>query len=133
MRDLWGKMNMYEESAAIPLIVAPAPGLGEDPRPTSATTTSLLDISETIIDHFDAELPGKRPGKSLYDIAAPNDDTDRAVFSEYHAIGAVSGEFMLRKGDLKLIEYVGFEPELFNLDEDPEELDQSGAKPGLHG
>lgn len=133
VRDLWGKMNMYEESAAIPLIVAPAPDLGEDPRPTSATTTSLLDISETIIDHFDAELEGERPGKSLYEIAASEDDTDRAVFSEYHAIGAVSGEFMLRKGDLKLIEYVGFEPELFNLAEDPEELTNQAQNPAYAG
>lgn len=129
VRDLWGKMNMYEESAAIPLIVAPAPDLGADPRPTSHTTTSLLDISETIIDHFDAELPGERPGKSLYDISASEDDTERAVFSEYHAVGAVSGEFMLRKGDLKLIEYVGFEPELFNLAEDPEELTNQVQNP----
>ncbi len=129
VRDLWGKMNMYDESAAIPLIVSPAPDLGADPRPTSHTTTSLLDISETIIDQLDAELPGERPGKSLYDIAASEDDTDRAVFSEYHAIGAVSGEFMLRKGDLKLIEYVGFEPELFNLAEDPEELSNQAQHP----
>ncbi|WP_282182130.1 sulfatase-like hydrolase/transferase [Aliiroseovarius marinus] len=121
VRDLWGKMNMYEESAGIPLIVSPAPRLGATPPATCATTTSLLDISETIINHFDASLPGDRPGVSLYDIAEAMEDTDRAVFSEYHAIGAVSGAFMLRKGDFKLIEYVGFEPELFNLAEDPDE------------
>lgn len=121
VRDLWGKMNMYEESAGIPLIVSPAPRLGATPPATCATTTSLLDISETIINHFDASLPGDRPGASLYDIAEATEDADRAVFSEYHAIGAVSGAFMLRKGDFKLIEYVGFEPELFNLSEDPEE------------
>jgi len=120
-RGLWGKMNMYEESAAIPLIVSPAPDTGVTPRSTCGTTVSLLDISETIIDHFDADLPGARPGQSLYDIAAAGDDTDRAVFSEYHAVGAVTGAFMLRKGRWKLIEYVGFEPELFDLAADPEE------------
>ena len=122
VRGTWGKMNMYEESAAVPLIIAPAPNSGAEPRATSATTTSLLDVSETILDHFDADLEGERPGRSLYSIAAEVDDTERAVFSEYHAVGAVSGSFMLRKGRWKLIEYVGFEPELFDLEADPEEL-----------
>ncbi|MCL4127902.1 UNVERIFIED_CONTAM: hypothetical protein GTU68_049837 [Idotea baltica] len=121
VRGLWGKMNMYEESAGIPLIVAPAPNTVPAHRATCKTTTSLLDISETIIDHFGAELPGERPARSLYDIARQDDDMERAAFSEYHAIGAVSGAFMLRKGRWKLIEYVGFEPELFDLEDDPQE------------
>ena len=121
-RGLWGKMNMYEESAAIPLIVAPAPNAGPPPRATCRTTASLLDVSETILDHFDADLPGTRPGQSLYDLATAENDPERAVFSEYHAVGAVSGAFMLRKGRWKLIEYVGFEPELFDVQADPEEL-----------
>lgn len=128
-RGLWGKMNMYEESAAVPLIVAPAPAAGLDLPKTVSTTASLLDISETIIDHFDADLAGERPGTSLYDLAQSDDDPDRAVFSEYHAIGAVSGAFMLRKGDLKLIEYVGFAPELFDLTADPEELVNQAQNP----
>lgn len=129
VRDLWGKMNMYEESAAIPLIVAPAPDLAAEAPATCATTASLLDISETIIGHFGAELPGERPGQSLYSMAAAEEDTSRAVFSEYHAVGSVSGAFMLRKGDFKLIEYAGFEPELFNLAEDPEELTNLAQNP----
>lgn len=121
-RGLWGKMNMYEESAAIPLIVAPAPNTGEVPRPVCNTPVSLMDINETVIDHFDAKLAGDRPGGSLYQIAAAEDDPERVSFSEYHAVGAVSGAFMLRKGDWKLIEYIDYEPELFNLKDDPEEL-----------
>jgi choline-sulfatase len=129
VRGLWGKMNMYEESAAIPLIVAPAPSSEVVFPEKVGTAASLLDISETIIDHFDASLPGERPGKSLYEIAMTREDLDRAVFSEYHAIGAVSGAFMVRKGDLKLIEYVGFEPELFDLAADPEETTNQAQNP----
>lgn len=121
VRDLWGKMNMYEESAGIPLIVAPAPSQANARRALCNTTVSLLDVSETIIQHFNAELEGSRPGVSLYDIAKQPDNTDRVVFSEYHAIGAVSACFMIRKGRWKLIDYIGFEPELFDLEADPEE------------
>lgn len=121
-RGLWGKSNFYEESAAVPLIMA-GPGVSKG---ETATPVSLIDISQTIVHHFDADAPmddrGARPGASLYDIAAAPDAPDRAVFSEYHAVGAVTGGFMLRRGDWKLIHYVGYEPELFNLADDPEEL-----------
>ena len=49
------------------------------------------------------------------------------MFSEYHAAGAVSGAFMLRKGKWKYNHYVGFPPELFDLENDPEELNDLGG------
>jgi choline-sulfatase len=51
------------------------------------------------------------------------------IFSEYHAVGAVSGAYMLRKGRWKLIHYHGFAPELFDLETDPEELTNRAADP----
>ena len=129
VRGLWGKMNLYEEAAAIPLIVSPAPNSNLRLPATCATPASLLDVSETIIDHFSAEFPGQRPGRSLVNLAGESSDPERSVISQYHAIGAVSGAFMLRKGPWKLIEYVGFEPELFNLVEDPEELENLASNP----
>lgn len=124
-RGLWGKSNMYQESVAVPLIVS---------RPDAEagicdTPVSLLDVSETIIDHFDATLEGDRPGRSLYDIATEADDPDRVVFSEYHAVGAVSACYMLRKGRWKLIHFHGFAPELFDLQDDPEETVNRAADP----
>ncbi|MEM1162201.1 MAG: sulfatase-like hydrolase/transferase, partial [Pseudomonadota bacterium] len=117
-RGLWGKSNMYQESAAIPMIVA---------RPGQAaaicqTPVSLLDLSATIPAHFGVGFDNDGPGASLYDIAKAGDEPDRVIFSEYHAAGAVTGAFMIRKGRWKLIHYVGFEPELFDLQADPEEL-----------
>ena len=116
-RGLWGKSNLYEESAAIPLIIS-----GKNIEPSECNTpVSLLDLSETIVDHFDANSPNNGPGKSLYKIANENYDHDRVVFSEYHASRSISGAYMVRKNNWKYIYYVGFEPELFDLDSDPEE------------
>jgi choline-sulfatase len=117
-RGLWGKSNMYEESAAVPLIMAgPKTNQG-----VCHTPVSLLDVSVTIADHFGACLQGADGITPLPQIAAAPTDESRVVFSEYHAAGAVSGAFMLRKGRWKLIHYVGFEDELFDLQTDPEEL-----------
>ena len=116
-RGLWGKSNMYEESVAVPLIMA-GPGIREG---VCSTPVSLIDLSATIVDHFGAAWSEDRPGMPLCSIDAAGHDPDRAVFSEYHAAGSVSGAFMIRTGRWKYIHYVGFEPELFDLETDPEE------------
>lgn len=122
-RGLWGKSNMYEESAAIPMIMA-----GPDvEQGTCDTPVSLLDLSVTITSHFDQcieldDVHGDIRGQDLRVIANANYDDERVVFSEYHAAGAVSGAFMIRRGQWKYNYYVGFEPELFDLLNDPEEL-----------
>ena len=131
-RKLWGKSNFYEESAAVPMIAA-GPGFAAGQR--IATPVSLLDLSVTIPDVFGLSmLPsplGPVPGRSLRALAAEPYDPERVVFSEYHAVGAVSGGFMVRRGDWKYIYYVGFEPELFNLADDPEEVHNRSGDPTL--
>jgi choline-sulfatase len=116
-RGLWGKSNMYEESVGIPMIMTSDTKQGS----VCDTPVTLMDVSETILDHFGVNLDGERPGESLYSIANAPVQADRVVFSEYHAVGAVSGCYMVRKGDWKLIHYQSFDPELFNLAQDPEE------------
>jgi len=116
-RGLWRKSNMYEESVAVPLMASgPDFAAGECP-----TTVSLIDVSETIAHHFGQSLNVGQQARPLQTIAQAQDDRDRVVFSEYHAAGAVSGAFMLRKGRWKLIHYIGFPDELFDLWDDPEE------------
>ena len=53
----------------------------------------------------------------------PNDDRDRVVFSEYHGHGTRAGAFMVRRGDWKLIHNVEAPDQLFDLVDDPEDLD----------
>ena len=124
-RGLWGKSNLYQESVSVPLIMA-----GPDVKQgLCRTPVSLLDISATIPAHFGVTFDSD--GRSLSDIAAQPDDPDRAILSEYHAAGAVSGAFMLRKGKWKLNWYVGFPPELFNMAKDPEELTDLAGDPAF--
>ncbi|MDE2721842.1 MAG: sulfatase-like hydrolase/transferase, partial [Gemmatimonadota bacterium] len=117
-RGLWGKSNMYQESVAIPMVMA-GPGI---PIGVCETPVSLLDLSVTIAKHFDTDIQSAEGMADLTSILKQPEDKGRVVFSEYHAAGAVSGAFMLRKGQWKLIHYIGFEDELFDLENDPEEL-----------
>lgn len=122
-RGLWGKSNMYEEACAIPLIMA-GPGVGQG---SCDTPVDLLDLSCTIANHFDQNIAaddthGKAKGKNLNAIMSEEYDSKRVIFSEYHAAGSVSGAFMIRQGRWKYIYYAGFDPELFDLESDPEEL-----------
>ena len=131
-RGMWGKSNMYEESAGIPLIVA-----GQDipAGKVSATTTSLLDSYQTILDGVGVRLEGEEQnlcGRSWLQLANQPDDPDRIVFSEYHATASPSGAFMIRNGKYKYVHYVAYRPQLFDLDSDPEELRDLAEDPAFN-
>jgi arylsulfatase A-like enzyme len=86
-RGLWGKSNFYEESVAISMIMAGA----DVPTGNCETPVSLLDLSATIADHFGVPLDGADGIRPLPELAATPYDPERAVFSEYHGTGSVSG------------------------------------------
>ena len=44
-------------------------------------------------------------------------------------MGMLNAGFMLKRGDYKLCHYVGSEPQLFNVDTDPLEIDDLASKP----
>ena len=122
-RGLWLKSNFYEESGNIPLVMA-GPGL---PAGVTVTTpVSLVDFYPTILEATGVTVkPGeaaRHPGTSLFKTVGQPNDRDRIVFGEYHAAGAISGAFMLRQGAFKYVYYVGYPPQLFDLEKDPEEL-----------
>jgi choline-sulfatase len=119
-REMWGKSNMYQESVAIPLIMA---GPDVPKGVVRKTPASHVDFYQTIMDCV-GKIPAEKdlPGHSLFDLAIKDDNEERCVFSEYHAAGSPTGGFMLRQGRFKLIYYVSFEHELFDLNTDPEEM-----------
>ena len=126
-RGMWGKSTLYQESTAIPMIMA-GPGM---PARRCSTPVSLLDLSVTIPAHFGVDYEGADGLRTLDEIADAPDDPEREVFSEYHAVGAVSGAYMLRHGRWKYHHYVGFPPELFDLETDPEETRDLAGDPAF--
>jgi len=55
------------------------------------------------------------------------------VLCEYHAAGAATGAFLIRKGPFKYVHYVGMPPQLFDLDADPQEGRDLAREPGYAG
>lgn len=121
-RGLFGKFTMYEESAAVPLIVA-----GPDVPDGNACdeVVSLVDCYQTILDAAGIPLneteTRELPGTSLWPLARGDDEAprDRFALSEYHAVASRSGYFLFRRGRYKLVYYVDAPPQLFDLEADP--------------
>lgn len=124
-RDHWGKSNLYNECTQVPLVLTGP----EVPRGQVCNTlANLIDLAPTFLAAFGLSDQSLR-GRSLFDIAREPFDASRTTFSEYHAVGAPSGAFMLRKGAWKYHEYVGYEPELFDLESDPNEVINRAGDP----
>src|SRR6185436_3638589 len=121
-RALWGKGTLTEESGGIPLIVS-GPDVPHGKR--MAGPASLLDVFPSVLDCCGVapkSEDGDLPGKSVFRMAAAPDDPQRPLMTQYHAAGAASGAFMLRRGRMKYLYYVGYPPQLYDLERDPEEL-----------
>lgn len=115
---IWTKQVMYEGSVGVPLIAA-GPGFAAGRR--VKTAVSLLDLHPTILSAMGLHADPTLPGHSLIRLASCDDDPDRAVFSEYHDGGSTTGFFMVRWAQWKYVHFVGVQPQLFNLANDPDE------------
>ncbi|MBC6439221.1 MAG: sulfatase-like hydrolase/transferase [Rhodospirillales bacterium] len=125
---MWAKMNMYEESSAIPLIAA-GPGIPSGAR--CDAPASHVDLHQTILGAHDLPLTAEDGGLSgiaLADLIA-GDYSERGVLSEYHETGAITGMFMLRWRNWKHVAYPGYPPQLFDMDADPIEAHDLGRDP----
>lgn len=120
-RGLWCKSFMFEDSVAVPMIVS---GPGVPAGRTVDANVNLVDVAPTIVETVGVDLGG--PGQSLWR-QVKHPDSRRVGFSEYHDGGSITGSFAIRSDEWKYIHHEGHRPELYNVDVDPNELDD------LHG
>ena len=70
------------------------------------------------------------PSQSIWPLIA-GERPDRTVLCEYHAAASITGSFMIRHGRWKFTYYVGYPPELFDLEHDPGETADLAADPAF--
>lgn len=120
MHGVWQKQLFYENACRIPLMIRTPDGQGK----REMKNVSLVDLSPTMLDAAGADVPEDMVGQSL--LKPLNED--RVVLSEYHAQGMLSAGFMVKKGHMKYCHYVGHEPQLFDVEADPHEVDNLASQ-----
>ncbi len=122
-RGLWYKMNFFEHSARVPLIMA-GPGVTRREVPNAC---SLVDILPTMLDIAATdgvqkpELGQVVDGRSLLPLAQGGEDQIDVAIGEYCAEMTSHPVFMIRRGQHKYIHCDPDPPMLFDLENDPDE------------
>lgn len=120
-RGLWYKMSYFESSVRVPLLVN-YPKWFEPHRVSQNVST--LDLLPTICD-----LIGTKPNPYLpmdgvsmmpHLQSKPGHDT---VFAEYTGEGTIRPMMMIKRGPWKYITCPADKPQFYNLDRDPDEVD----------
>ncbi len=127
---LWWKQTFYEHSVKVPAILSWRGNLPESVR--CERVVSALDLNATMLDALDAPpLPNSR-GRSVLPLFR-NDriDWEDVAFSEYCTNDGCYHR-MIRRDAWKLNYYHGQPSQLFNLKEDPNELNDRANDPSCN-
>ena len=119
-RGLWFKMNFYEGSARVPLMIAApgiAPGLITDPVSTIDLCPTLCDLAGVSM----AEVMPWTDGESLVPLTHGRPRTS-PVAMEYAAEASITPLVGLRQGRWKYTNCAADPEQLFDLDADPQEM-----------
>ncbi len=119
-RGLWFKMNFFEGSARVPLMIS-APGLTPA---TIATPVSTIDLTPTLCDLAGISMAEVMPwtdGESLVPLAKGIERTS-PVAMEYAAEGTITPMVCLRQGAWKYIHCPADPDMLFDVSNDPDEM-----------
>jgi len=121
---LWAKRVFYEESAAVPMLLTGVRGDGRVPADrTDDRLVGLQDVMPTLLELCGLEVPATVQGLSMV-----KEPRRQHLFGEIGE-GAASTR-MVHDGRHKLIYYpLGNRVQLFDLEEDPEELRDVAGSP----
>jgi choline-sulfatase len=117
-RGLWYKMNFFDHSARVPLVIA-GPDIAQG---TAVNACSLLDLLPTFIDLAGGDLDQLGEpidGRSLLPLARGEADPVDEAIGEYCAEMTPYPVFMIRRGVLKYIHCDPDPPQLYDLAADP--------------
>lgn len=128
-RGGWYKQYFYESSARVPLLIS-EPGQGAARRVNRPV--SLIDLAPTFMDYAASgkswEQATPMNGRSIRSLVDGNaKETESFAISEYTGEGGCAPCRMIRQGDYKLIYTHGFPDLLYNLRDDPRELNNLAA------
>ena len=120
-RGLWYKMNWYEMSARVPLVVN-YPKRFKPHRVSEHVST--MDLLPTFLDIINQRPHPQLPidGRSFYPALTSTGPLRDEVFGEYMGEGTISPVVMIRRGRHKYITSLVDPPQLFDLVADPHEL-----------
>ncbi len=131
-RGLWYKMNFFEHSARVPLIMA-GPGIAQG---TAKNACSLIDLLPTFIEIAggdEAMLGDPVDGRSLMPLARGQADPIDEAIGEYCAEMTPYPVFMIRRGSLKYIHCDPDPPQLYDVEKDPlEKINLAGDAAYAH-
>ena len=144
-RGLGEKELLYDEIVRVPLLIFdPTTGANATRGTAQSRFVEAIDIVPTILDAIDIPVPAHRiEGRSLLPLLRSGDSRDwrDAVFSEldysYRVARRVLGRgvrdcraWMVRTEPWKYVHWQGMRPQLFDLDADPLETNDLGARSG---
>lgn len=117
---MWRKSNFYEASSRVPLQIrwpGELPGGRRIPQ-----VVSLVDVIATLADIAEAPAVVDLDGDSLMPLMKNNGTWKDEAFCEYLAHGIIGPMAMLRRGRYKFNYNHGDSPELYDLEDDPNEF-----------